>query len=76
MPARHVPVMERLSVPALSSSPDRDVLDAIRAWQADPQGMGLLEYTGLRRAELAAICRDQTPVAELIARRAPRALAA
>ena len=43
--------MERLAVPALSSSPDRDLLDAIRAWQTDPRGMSLLEYTGLRRSE-------------------------
>ena len=63
-------------MPALSSSPDRDLLEAIRAWQIDPQGMGLLQYTGLRKSELAAICRDQTPVAELVARRSARALAA
>ena len=76
MPARHVPVMERLAARVPSSSPDRDLVQAIRAWQADPQGMGLLQYTGLRKAELAAICRHQTPVAELIQRRAPGALAA
>src|SRR5947208_16755055 len=46
MPARHVPVMERLAIPALSSSPDRDLLEAIRAWQSDARGMSLLEYTG------------------------------
>ncbi len=75
MSARHVPVMERLAVPALATSPDRALLDAIRAWQSDPQGMSLLQYTGLRPAELAAVCRDQTPVAELLERRLPRALA-
>jgi hypothetical protein len=76
MTARHVPVMERLAVPALSASPDRDLLHAIRDWQTDSQGMGLLEYTGLRRSELAAICRDETPVAELIERRMGRPLVA
>ena len=76
MPACHVPVMERLAVPALSASPDRDLLHAIRAWQTDAQGMGLLEYTGLRQSELAAICRDETPVAELIERRMGRPLVA
>jgi hypothetical protein len=68
--------MERLAVPALSSSPDRDLLDAIRAWQADHQGMGLLAYTGLRQSELAALCRDETPVAELIERRRQAPVAA
>jgi hypothetical protein len=68
--------MERLSVPALSTSPDRDLLDAIRAWQAQPQGMTLFQYTGLNTAELAAICRDETPVAELLERRTLRPLAA
>jgi hypothetical protein len=76
MPASHFPVMERLSVPALATSPDRELLDAIRAWQADPQGMSLLEYTGLRRAEFAALCRDEVPVAELLRRRRSLPLAA
>jgi hypothetical protein len=68
--------MERLAVPALSSSPDRDLLDAIRAWESDPRGMSLLEYTGLRRAEFGALCRDDTPVAELLRRRSALPLAA
>jgi hypothetical protein len=76
MPARHVPVMERLAAATCCSSPDRDLLDAIRAWQRDPQGMTLLEYTGLQRAEYAALCRDLTPVAELIRRRAAQLVAA
>jgi hypothetical protein len=31
--------------------------------------MSLLEYTGLRPAEYAALCRDEVPVAELLRRR-------
>jgi hypothetical protein len=61
--------MERLAIPALSSSPDRDLLEAIRAWQSDSRGMSLLEYTGLRRAEYGALVRDDLPVAELLRRR-------
>jgi hypothetical protein len=61
--------MERLAIPALSSSPDRDLLEAIRAWQTDSRGMSLLEYTGLRRAEYGALVRDDLPVAELLRRR-------
>ena len=76
MPARHVPVMERLAIPALSSSPDRDLLEAIRAWQTDSRGMSLLEYTGLRRAEYGTLVRDDVPVAELLRRRRAAPLAA
>jgi hypothetical protein len=76
MPAQHLPVMERLTIPALSTSPDRELLDAIRAWQADPKGMRFFEFTGLQRAEFAALCRDETPVAELIRRRTSLAVAA
>lgn len=74
--ARHIPVMERLAVPALAAFPDRDLLEAIRAWQSDSRGMGLFEYTGLRSDEFAALCRDQTPVAELLRRRSGLAVAA
>jgi hypothetical protein len=76
MPAPHLPVMERLSIPALASSPDRELLDAIRAWLTDSKGMSLLEYTGLRRTEFAALCRDETPVDELLRRRVAQPLAA
>jgi hypothetical protein len=68
--------MERLAIPALATSPDRDLLDAIRAWMADPQGMRLLEYTGLRQDELRAVCRYGVPVAQLLERRAAKPLAA
>jgi hypothetical protein len=68
--------MERLAAAARSSSPDRDLLEAIRAWQQEPQGMTLLQYTGLQRAEYAALCRDLVPVAELLWRRSAAALLA
>jgi len=68
--------MERLAIPALSSSPDRDLLEAIRAWQSDSRGMSLLEYTGLRRAEYGTLVRDDVPVAELLRRRRAAPLAA
>jgi len=49
---------------------------AIRAWQTDPRGMSLLEYTGLRRSEYGTLVRDDLPVAELLRRRSAAPLAA
>jgi hypothetical protein len=61
--------MERLAAATRSPSPDHALIEAIRAWQADPLGMSLLQYTGLAVDEYASLCRDLVPVAELLRRR-------
>ena len=68
----HRPVMDRLAADDIAVSPDRDLIDAISAWKADPQHVGLLEYTGLRVAELAAIVVDRRSVGQLLAARRVR----
>jgi hypothetical protein len=69
----HRPVMDRLADLDIAVTPDRDLLDAISAWKADPQHVGLLEYTGLRPTELAAIVVDRRSVGELVDARRRRA---
>jgi hypothetical protein len=62
----HPTVMDRLAGAEITGSPERHLVDAIRAWESGPQDVGLLDYTGLEPAELAEIVVGSCSVRELI----------
>ena len=68
--------MDRLAGSEITASPERYLVDAIRAWEAGPQDVGLLYYTGLDAGELAEIVVAQRPVRELVDARLRAAAAA
>ena len=75
MPPHHT-VMDRLVSSEITISADRALVDAIRAWEDDPQDTGLLDYTGLDSTELAALVVGECSVRELLAARVLRAASA
>lgn len=72
----HPTVMDRLAGSETAVSPERDLVDAIRAWQAGPQHVGLLDFTGLDSSELAALVVGERSVRDLIDARLRAAAAA
>ena len=68
--------MDRLAGAEITISADRYLVDAIHAWEADSQDLGLLDYTGLDAAELAALVVGECSVRELLAARVLRSTAA
>ena len=68
--------MDRLAGAEITISADRCLVDAIHAWETDSQDLGLLDYTGLDAAELAALVVGECSVRELLAARVLRSTAA